>query len=47
VIRRDQECSNKIAQMRWLVDEAPASGVSDQTMDDIRAMALKQVGLGG
>ncbi|QDX24799.1 type II toxin-antitoxin system ParD family antitoxin [Sphingomonas suaedae] len=47
LIRRDQERSDKIAQMQRLVDEARASGVSDLSMDDIRAMALKQAGLNG
>lgn len=47
LIRRDQERSDKVAQMQRLVDEARASGVSELTMDDIRAMALKQAGLNG
>ena len=45
LIRRDQERSDKIAHMQRLVDEARASGVSNLTMDDIRALALKQAGL--
>ncbi len=45
LIRRDQERADKIAQMQLLVDEARASGVSDLTMDDIRATALRQAGL--
>jgi antitoxin ParD1/3/4 len=45
LIRRDQERADKIARMQQLVDEARASGMSDLTMDDIRAMALRQAGL--
>lgn len=45
LIRRDQERSDKIARMQRLVDDARASGVSELTMDDIRALALKQAGL--
>lgn len=42
LIRRDQERDDKIAHMQRLVDEARASGVSDLTMEGIRALALKQ-----
>lgn len=45
LIRREQERGDKIAQMQRLVDEARASGISDLTMNDIRALALKQAGL--
>jgi antitoxin ParD1/3/4 len=45
LIRREQDRNDKIAHMQRLVDEARASGVSNLTMDDIRAMALKQAGL--
>lgn len=45
LIRRDQERAGKIAQMQQLVDEARASSMSDLTMDDIRATALRQAGL--
>jgi len=45
LIRREQERGDKIAQMQRLVDEARASGISDLTMADIRALALKQAGL--
>ncbi|WP_372730775.1 type II toxin-antitoxin system ParD family antitoxin [Novosphingobium sp.] len=45
LIRREQERGDKIAHMQRLVDEARASGISDLTMDDIRALALKQAGL--
>ncbi len=41
LIRRDQERSDKIAQMQLLVDEARASGVSDLTMDEIRAALIE------
>ena len=45
LIRREQERGDKIAHMQRLVDEARASGISDLTMADIRALALKQAGL--
>ncbi len=45
LIRREQERGDKIAHMQRLVDEARASGISDLTMSDIRAVALKQAGL--
>jgi antitoxin ParD1/3/4 len=45
LIRREQERGDKIAQMQRLVDEARASGISDLTMGDIRALALKQAGM--
>lgn len=41
LIRRDQERAGKIAQMQQLVDEARASGVSDLTMDEIRAALIE------
>ena len=44
LIRRDQERHAKIAHMQRLVNEARDSGVSDETMADIRARALKKVG---
>ncbi len=45
LIRREQERGDKIAHMQRLVDEARASGISDLTMSDIRALALKHAGL--
>ncbi|MEG3143293.1 type II toxin-antitoxin system ParD family antitoxin [Sphingomonas sp. RT2P30] len=47
LIRRDQERTAKIAHMQYLVDEARAGGISDDTMSDIRARALRQAGLEG
>ena len=35
LIRRDQERAAKIAHMQKLVDEGLASGISDESMDDI------------
>jgi antitoxin ParD1/3/4 len=35
LIRRDQQRAVKIAHMQKLVDEGLASGISDETMDDI------------
>ena len=45
LIRRDQERADKIASMQRLVDDARASGLSDETMADIRARALSRAGL--
>lgn len=42
LIRRDRERQEKIAYMQKLVDEAQLSGISDETMDDLRARALRQ-----
>ena len=42
LIRRDQERREKIAHMQGLVDEARASGISNDTMADIRASVLRQ-----
>ncbi len=43
LIRRDRERQGKIAYMQKLVDEADLSGISDETMEDLRARALRQV----
>lgn len=45
LIRRDQERADKVAAMQRLVDEARASGLSDETMADIRWRAISQAGL--
>lgn len=45
LIRRDQEAKNKIALMQRRVDEARASGISTETMADIRARALRHAEL--
>jgi antitoxin ParD1/3/4 len=42
LIRRDQERADKIVAMQRLVDDARASGLSDETMADIRARAISQ-----
>jgi len=42
LIRRDQERADRLAAMQRLVDEARASGLSDETMADIRARAISQ-----
>jgi len=41
LIRRDQERRDKIAHMQHLVDEARASGISDETMTTIRERAVE------
>jgi antitoxin ParD1/3/4 len=38
----DPQRATKIASVQRLVDEARASGLSDKTMDEIRADALRQ-----
>ena len=45
LIRRDQEMKDKIVQMQSRVDEARASGISTDTMEDIRVRALRQAEL--
>ena len=42
LIRREQIRADKIAHMQRLVDEARASGISDETMADIRERALRE-----
>ncbi len=43
LIRRDQETKDRIALMQQRVDEARASGISNDTMADIRARALRKL----
>jgi len=45
LIRREQERGDKIANMQALVEEGLASGLSDETMQDIRVRARQQAGL--
>ena len=45
LIRREQERRDKIANMQRLVEEGLASGISDETMEDIRARARLRAGL--
>ena len=45
LIRRDQEMKDKIARIQLRVDEGRASGISTDTMSDIRARALRQAEL--
>lgn len=40
LVRREQERRDKIAAMQVLIDEARASGISTETMADIRARVL-------
>ena len=42
LVRREQERRDKIAAMQRHVDEARASGLSDETMADIRNRAVRQ-----
>jgi antitoxin ParD1/3/4 len=42
LIRRDQDRADKIAAMQKLIDEGLASGVSDQTVDQILEEARRQ-----
>jgi len=43
LIRRDRERAEKIARMQRLVDEGRASGVSGESMADIRKRATEQL----
>ena len=45
LIRKDKERSEKITAMRRLIEEAEASGVSENTMADILASARKAAGV--
>jgi antitoxin ParD1/3/4 len=45
LIRREQERRDEIANMQRLVDEGRASDISDESMEDIRARALRRAGL--
>jgi len=45
LVRREQDRSDKIANMQRLVEEGRASGVSEETMTDIRERALRQADL--
>lgn len=38
----EKERAEKIANMQRLVDEGLASGISDETMEDIRARAIRE-----
>jgi antitoxin ParD1/3/4 len=42
LIRRDQERADKIAAMQRFVDEGRASGVSEESMDEILVEARRQ-----
>lgn len=46
LIRRDQERAARIAHMQQLVDDARNSGISDESMADIRERALRQARIG-
>ncbi len=43
LIRREQVKAAKIADMQALIDEARASGISEDTMDDIAARARAHI----
>ena len=43
LIRKEQVKAEKIAHWQRLIDEARAGGLSDLTMDDIRAKALEHI----
>jgi antitoxin ParD1/3/4 len=43
LIRRDQERAARIAHMQRQVDEGLASGISDESMDDIEAAARAEL----
>lgn len=43
LIRREQIKADKIAHWQRLIDEARVGGISDMTMEDIRAKALEHI----
>ncbi len=45
LIRRDQERTAKIAAVQQIVTEGLESGISDLSMDDVRAIARAKAGL--
>ena len=45
LVRREQDRCDKIAAMQQLVDEGRASGISGESMADIRARARRTVGI--
>ena len=45
LIRKDQVRAGKVARMQMLVDNARASGISTNSMDEIRAEARRQAGI--
>ncbi|RUT34648.1 type II toxin-antitoxin system ParD family antitoxin [Arsenicitalea aurantiaca] len=45
LIRRDQERGAAIAEMRALIDEGLASGMSDKTIADIKRDVRKELGI--
>jgi antitoxin ParD1/3/4 len=47
LVRREQERGDRISALRRLVDEGLASGVTDESMADIRERALRQAQLNG
>lgn len=47
LIRREQVKAAKIAAMQTLIDEARASGISEDTMDDIAARARAHIAARG
>lgn len=47
LIREDQDRSRGLDELRALIDEGIASGISDRTVADIRRDVLAELGLGG
>lgn len=47
LIREDQDRVHGLAELRALIDEGIASGVSDRTVADIRREVLAELGLDG
>ena len=45
LIRRDQERQANITHMQHLVDEARASGIAEESMEEMRARLAKQAGV--
>lgn len=47
LIREDQDRSRGLDELRALIDEGIASGISDRTVADVRRDVLAELGLGG
>lgn len=47
LIREDQDRVHGLAELRALIDEGIASGISDRTVADIRREVLAELGLNG
>jgi len=44
LVRKDQERVAALAELRGMLDKAEASGISDKTMEEIKADAKRELG---